>query len=155
MRSAVRPAFPNCAESAMEKHPACAAASNSSGFVPIPFSNRVENEYCVSFKTPLALETVPFPSFRPPVQTALPFRIMIPPWISLHPNPTKSYACASGSVARILANLFCRFVRITRDTFYSRRAHASQPALDRDSVIRLHSLFVCCGYGAEGLQIPG
>src|SRR5581483_6758717 len=47
---------------------------SSSGLVPAPFSNRVANEYCVLFSTPLAVETVPFPSFKPPVQTALPFR---------------------------------------------------------------------------------
>jgi hypothetical protein len=39
--------------------------------VPAPFSNLVAKEYCVSFRTPLAVETVPFPSFRPPDQCAL------------------------------------------------------------------------------------
>jgi len=32
--------------------------------------------YCVSFSTPLSVETVPFPSFSPPRQMALPFRCM-------------------------------------------------------------------------------
>src|ERR1700730_4413997 len=77
MLSGIRFADPSCADSAIEKHPACAAAINSSGFVPCPFSNRVENEYCVSFSTPLGAEIVPFPSFSPPFQTALALRCMI------------------------------------------------------------------------------
>src|SRR5215469_17324399 len=47
MLSGVRLAPPSCAESAIEKHPACAAAISSSGFVPGAFSNRVVNEYGV------------------------------------------------------------------------------------------------------------
>src|SRR5689334_19673728 len=54
----------------MLKHPACAAAINSSGFVPGLFSNRVVNEYGVPFNTPLAVETVPLPCLRSPCQTA-------------------------------------------------------------------------------------
>jgi hypothetical protein len=61
----------------MEKHPACAAAINSSGFVPGAFSNRVVNEYGVSFSTPPGAEIAPFPSFSPPFQTALALRCMI------------------------------------------------------------------------------
>src|SRR5207244_5851975 len=53
---AVRPAFPNWAESAIVKQPACAAAKSSSGFVPTPFSKRVLKEYCVCFRTPLSVE---------------------------------------------------------------------------------------------------
>lgn len=44
MLSAVRLALPSCPESAIEKQPACAAAINSSGLVPAPFSNREMNE---------------------------------------------------------------------------------------------------------------
>ena len=47
----------------MVKQPACAAAINSSGFVPTPFSNRVPNEYAVSFRAPLSVEILP--AFRP------------------------------------------------------------------------------------------
>jgi hypothetical protein len=47
MLSAVMPALPSCADSAMLKHPAWAAAISSSGFVPIPFSKRVLKEYWV------------------------------------------------------------------------------------------------------------
>src|ERR1700757_461095 len=68
--SAVKPAFPRKADSAIVKHPACAAAISSSGFVPTPFSNRVENEYWVLFRTPLCVDTVPCPFFRSPCQTA-------------------------------------------------------------------------------------
>src|SRR3954470_4865353 len=67
----VKPPLPSSAESAIEKQPACAAAISSSGFVPTPFSNRVEKEYCVCFRTPLAVETEPLPSFNPPSQCAL------------------------------------------------------------------------------------
>jgi hypothetical protein len=74
MLSGVSFTSPSCAESAMEKHAACAAAINSSGFVPGVFSNRVVNEYGVFDRTPLVDETVPFPSFSPPFQTALAFR---------------------------------------------------------------------------------
>jgi hypothetical protein len=72
--SGVRLALPSCAVRAMVKQPAWAEAISSSGFVPIPFSNRVPNEYCVSFSTPLWLEIVPLPSFSPPRQTALAVR---------------------------------------------------------------------------------
>jgi hypothetical protein len=44
MLDAVKLAAPNCPDKAMEKHPACAAAINSSGFVPGVFSNRVLKE---------------------------------------------------------------------------------------------------------------
>src|ERR1700692_598306 len=74
MLSGFRFAPPNCAESAIEKQAACAAAINSSGFVPGPFSNREVNEYCVSFSTPPGAEIDPFPSLSPPFQTALAFR---------------------------------------------------------------------------------
>src|SRR5579862_9123787 len=67
---AVNPAAPSCPDSAIVKHPACAAASNSSGFVPTPFSNRVLNEYCVSFNVPLSVEIFPLPVFKSPCQTA-------------------------------------------------------------------------------------
>jgi hypothetical protein len=58
----------------MEKHAACAAAISSSGFVPGAFSNRVVKEYGVFERTPLADETDPLPSLRPPFHTALAFR---------------------------------------------------------------------------------
>jgi hypothetical protein len=81
MLSAVRFAPPNCADSAIEKHPACAAAINSSGFVPGAFSNRVVNEYGVLFSTPPGADIAPFPSFSPPFQTALALRCMIFSWL--------------------------------------------------------------------------
>src|SRR5439155_8797087 len=76
MDSGVRPALPSSAENAMEKQPAWAAAMSSSGFVPMPFSKRVLKEYCVSLSTPLSLEMVPLPSFKPPRQTADALRFM-------------------------------------------------------------------------------
>src|SRR5208282_2032575 len=74
--SGVMPALPSCAESAMVKQPACAAAINSSGFVPRPFSKRVENEYCAFESTPLSVEIVPLPSLSEPFQTAEALRII-------------------------------------------------------------------------------
>ncbi len=76
MLSAVIPALPNCPDSAMEKQPACAAAINSSGLVPLPSSKRVLKEYWVFDNTPLSVETVPLPSLRPPFHTAEPFRFI-------------------------------------------------------------------------------
>src|ERR1019366_4311798 len=70
MDSGVKPALPSSAESAIEKQPACAAAINSSGFVPTPFSKRVLNEYCASLSPPLSVEMLPLPSFKPSFQTA-------------------------------------------------------------------------------------
>ena len=82
MRSGVRPIVPSWAESAIEKQPACAAAINSSGLVPLPLSKRVLKEYCVSERTPLSEETIPRPSFSPPVHTADPLRFMSSPYTS-------------------------------------------------------------------------
>src|ERR1700684_2819407 len=75
--SAFRPTAPSCSESAIVKQPACAAASNSSGFVPTPFSNRVLKEYCVCFSVPLSVEIVPLPVFRSPCHTALALRCIV------------------------------------------------------------------------------
>jgi hypothetical protein len=50
----------------MLKHAACAAAINSSGFVPFAFSNRVANVNGVLSSTPLGLSMVPFPLLRSP-----------------------------------------------------------------------------------------
>src|SRR5262245_52250543 len=77
MLSAFLPALSSCADSAIEKQPACAAAISSSGFVPLPSSKRVLNEYCVSCSTPLCDEIVPRPSFSPPFQTADALRFML------------------------------------------------------------------------------
>src|SRR5579883_997724 len=70
MRFGVKPAPPRAADNAMLKQPACAAAINSSGLVPVPFSKRVLKEYCVSLRTVLAVEIVPLPCLRSPCQTA-------------------------------------------------------------------------------------
>jgi hypothetical protein len=80
MLDGVKFAVPSCAESAMEKHAACAAAINSSGLVPGVFSNRVLNEYGVLFNTVLAEDTEPLPSLSPPFQIALALRCMEISW---------------------------------------------------------------------------
>src|SRR5580698_8333755 len=71
MDSAVIPALPSWAERAMVKHPAWAAAINSSGLVPGWDSKRVANEYGVFLRTPLGEVSEPLPSFSPPLQCAL------------------------------------------------------------------------------------
>src|ERR1700733_5095533 len=60
----------------MVKHPACAAAISSSGFVPFSFSKRVLNEYGVLASTPESVERSPLPSRPVPRQTAFALRIM-------------------------------------------------------------------------------
>src|ERR1022692_4249317 len=91
MLCAVMPAFPSCADSAMEKQPACAAAISSYGLVPAPFSKRVLKEYWVWLRTPLCVETVPFPSFKPPDQWALAVRCIRSSWEAsqLYPHGTR------------------------------------------------------------------
>ena len=74
--SGVMPALPSCAERAMVKQPAWAAAINSSGLVPRPFSKRVENEYCALESRPLSVEIVPLPSLSEPFQIAEALRII-------------------------------------------------------------------------------
>src|SRR5271168_351868 len=75
MLSGVSPAPESCASSAMVKQPACAAAINSSGFVPAPVSKRLRKEYGVWESTPLSVETVPLPSFSAPFHSADALRI--------------------------------------------------------------------------------
>src|SRR3974390_204089 len=70
MESALRPALPSSDENAIAKQPACAAATSSSGLVPMPFSKRVLKEYWASFNTPLSVEMLPLPDFKSPRQTA-------------------------------------------------------------------------------------
>src|SRR5450631_3156912 len=61
----------------MVKHPAWAAAINSSGLVPFSFSKRVLKEYGVSASTPESVERFPLPARPVPRQTALALRIML------------------------------------------------------------------------------
>src|SRR5690606_8680205 len=68
--SGVKPASPNWADTALEKHPAWAAPMSSSGFVPGPSSKRGLKPYCAALSTPLSLEIVPLPSRTLPVHTA-------------------------------------------------------------------------------------
>src|SRR5437667_2316892 len=64
-------------ESAIVKQPACAAAINSSGFVPLPSPNRAANEYGVSLSVPLCTDSVPLPSLTVPCQRAFALRCII------------------------------------------------------------------------------
>src|SRR3954470_10669051 len=96
----------------MLKHPACAAAINSSGFVPGEFSNRVVNEYGVLFNTPLAVETVPLPCLRSPCQTADAVLFITRP-LSYHPPHSAIRIChpvgnaESSSHNRVRINMDC------------------------------------------------
>ena len=67
------PAFESSFENAIEKQPAWAAPASSSGFVPVPSSNRDWNEKAPS-QAPLPSFMKPFPLLRSPVQTALAVR---------------------------------------------------------------------------------
>jgi hypothetical protein len=64
----------------MEKHAACAAATSSSGLVPRSFSNRILNVYGTFESTPVPVDTVPRPSWSPPVHAALALRFIVSPF---------------------------------------------------------------------------
>jgi hypothetical protein len=74
--SAVNPASLREKLNFMAKHPACAAAMSSSGFVPTPSANLELKEYCVLFKTVLAEVNVPLPSLPVPFQLAVDVRFI-------------------------------------------------------------------------------
>src|SRR6266436_7504847 len=70
MSVGVKPAPDNCAASAIVKHPACAAPSNSSGFVADwPSSKRDLTEYGTS-TAPLPTVSRPLPRTRSPFHSA-------------------------------------------------------------------------------------
>src|SRR5215213_4667991 len=79
--SGVNPLLQSWPDKAIAKQPAWAAAISSSGFVPVPSSKRVLNEYRVSERAPLAVETDPLPSLRPPCQTAEALRFILSSWV--------------------------------------------------------------------------
>src|SRR5205809_6893949 len=65
------PAWPSSFERAIEKQAAWAAATSSSGFVPGSSPKRIAKLYATPFTAPLAVDTVPLPSFSPPRHCAL------------------------------------------------------------------------------------
>src|SRR5438045_2898910 len=75
--SAVNPALFNANESAIVKHPACAAPSSSSGLVPLPSPKRALNPYGASLSTPDCVEMLPLPSLTVPCQRADALRCML------------------------------------------------------------------------------
>src|SRR6266704_5474545 len=75
--SAVKPLLFSMNDSAIVKQPACAAAINSSGFVPLPSPNRAANENGVSLSVPLWTDSVPLPSLTVPCQRALALRCIV------------------------------------------------------------------------------
>src|SRR5688572_7363962 len=77
------PAFSRLADSAIEKHPASAAPISSSGFVPVPLSNRDRNENGPSYDL-LPSFIVPLPPFSVPSHTAVPIRSGMCGIISFH-----------------------------------------------------------------------
>src|SRR5258707_12162416 len=91
----------------MVKHPAWAAAINSSGLVPFSFSNRVLNEYGVSASTPESLERLPLPPRPVPCHIALALRIMrfflANPW--LLQVDCFSTLCTSSFVERLASDV--------------------------------------------------
>ena len=75
--SAVKPAAPNTKLSFILKHPACAAATNSSGLVPTPSAKRLLKEYCVLLSVVLCVVRLPLPSLPVPFHTAVAFLLII------------------------------------------------------------------------------
>src|ERR1051325_564697 len=71
------PAWVSPSDSAIVKHPACAAPSSSSGFVPGADSKRGLNEYGPS-KAPLPRRMLPLPLLRSPFHLALAVRSILP-----------------------------------------------------------------------------
>ena len=67
----VKPKLPSTKLSFMLKHPAWAAAINSSGLVSVPFSKRLLKLYGVLFRTLLPVVNCPVPSFPVPDQMAV------------------------------------------------------------------------------------
>src|SRR5690606_9976604 len=95
IRSGWSPARDSPAESAIEKQPACAAASSSSGFVPCPSSKRDANEYGPSY-APLCIRILPCPSLNVPDHSAVADRtgIRSSPWCS-----RETFTCTSTRTA--------------------------------------------------------
>jgi hypothetical protein len=65
----------NIADSCIVKQPECAAAINSSGFVPTPVSKREPKEYCVFSKVVLCVINFPL-FFNEPFHTAVAFLLI-------------------------------------------------------------------------------
>src|SRR5207245_7989294 len=55
----------------IDNHLPSAAPTSSSRYVPVSFSIRIAKPYATVLRAPLAVDTVPFPSFRPPLHWAL------------------------------------------------------------------------------------
>src|SRR5690348_16227755 len=94
--------------SAIVKHPACAAAINSSGLVPFSLWKRVLKEDGVSESTPESVESPPLPSRPAPCHTAFALRIM---------SRLRARLIADGKLANALA-------RRREDRIGERRHHA-------------------------------
>src|SRR5215471_6692385 len=108
MRFGAMRALESCATTAIVKHPAWAAPSNSSGLVADwPSSNRDLNEYGPS-KAPLPTFNRPLPSARLPFHSASAFRVGMkppfdlpleddgPPW-----SARSAFPGGSGQAARV------------------------------------------------------
>src|SRR5438874_10418544 len=80
----VKPAIYSTNANDIVKHPACAAAISSSGFVPFSFSKRVLKEYGVFESTPESVERSPPPSRPVPRQTAFALRIIQGSFLSVY-----------------------------------------------------------------------
>src|SRR5438045_4240921 len=67
---------------------------SSSGLVPMPLSKRVLKEYWALERTPLSVEIVPVPSFKPPCQTADALRFILS---SVHYSALEPYTTAAST----------------------------------------------------------
>src|SRR5882757_5491039 len=101
MRVGVKPAPDNCADKAIEKHPACAAPINSSGLVPAPSAERERQSYDPS-NAPLPNFTFPLPSRRLPFHSASAVLVgmncflSVPSYLSKHGIRQESSALRAG-----------------------------------------------------------
>src|ERR1035437_7783854 len=92
----------------MEKQAAWAAATSSSGLVPIPLSKRVPNEYCVLSSTPLSVEMLPFPSLRLPFHSTEALRFILTFSGACSPLDLKLHLFLMPLHQLCGASLFCR-----------------------------------------------
>src|ERR1700692_671704 len=146
---AVNPALFNAKDSAIVKHPACAAPSSSSGFVPLPSPKRALNPYGASLKTPDWVEMLPLPSLTVPCQRADALRCMFvsrdcDTWIadtfSVSPRPTRGKAGRLGTVKpRGDRRVRGCAMRYHRPAFPRREPSMSKPKFAHFDTLTLHA----------------
>src|SRR4030088_2132956 len=100
----------------------------------MPFSNRVANEYCVLFKMPLCVESVPCPFLRSPCQTADVVRFII--WVLCGETASKIILLI---VKRLLSLIFNHPIEL--DNAQNRRSSRTVKATTRPFRGRAHQAY--------------